>query len=206
MVELHRRTLDVAVKNGGGILSKHKGLLGKVTPALTCFKGNVVLNCVKNQSPPSSVCRCWSIWAVKTYPKDGLNGNSMFRRNCWVYGLLPSNVFSALSFLQVRPEWRRFVISMLQKWLRCPAGTVKLPFCCCNIVNLLIKGHIVWLNHVDFFILFTASTSACENNVFSNLPGKYLIGEQEMFRDFLIKKNWTALSMFSVFVNTELLM
>ncbi|XP_075903676.1 extended synaptotagmin-2-B isoform X2 [Nelusetta ayraudi] len=30
MVELHRRTLDVAVKNGGGILSKHKGLLGKV--------------------------------------------------------------------------------------------------------------------------------------------------------------------------------
>ena len=31
MVELHRRTLDVAVKNGGSILSKHKGLLGKVT-------------------------------------------------------------------------------------------------------------------------------------------------------------------------------
>ncbi|XP_076156305.1 extended synaptotagmin-2 isoform X2 [Alosa pseudoharengus] len=30
IVELHRRTLDVAVKNGGGILSKHKGLLGKV--------------------------------------------------------------------------------------------------------------------------------------------------------------------------------
>uniref|UniRef100_A0A671VWF2 Extended synaptotagmin 2 n=1 Tax=Sparus aurata TaxID=8175 RepID=A0A671VWF2_SPAAU len=30
MVELHRRTLDVAVKNGGSILSKHKGLLGKV--------------------------------------------------------------------------------------------------------------------------------------------------------------------------------
>lgn len=29
MVELHRRTLDVAVKNGGSILSKHKGLLGK---------------------------------------------------------------------------------------------------------------------------------------------------------------------------------
>ncbi|XP_061569476.1 extended synaptotagmin-2-A isoform X2 [Cololabis saira] len=29
MVELHRRTLDVAVKNGGGMLSKHKGLLGK---------------------------------------------------------------------------------------------------------------------------------------------------------------------------------
>uniref|UniRef100_A0A7N9AQY8 Extended synaptotagmin-like protein 2b n=1 Tax=Mastacembelus armatus TaxID=205130 RepID=A0A7N9AQY8_9TELE len=29
MVELHRRTLDVAVKNGGSMLSKHKGLLGK---------------------------------------------------------------------------------------------------------------------------------------------------------------------------------
>ncbi|KAG1939543.1 extended synaptotagmin-2 [Pimephales promelas] len=31
LVELHRRVLDVAVKNGGGILSKHRGLLGKVT-------------------------------------------------------------------------------------------------------------------------------------------------------------------------------
>uniref|UniRef100_A0AAY4A302 Extended synaptotagmin-like protein 2b n=1 Tax=Denticeps clupeoides TaxID=299321 RepID=A0AAY4A302_9TELE len=31
IVELHRRTLDVAVKNGGGLLSKHKGLLGKVS-------------------------------------------------------------------------------------------------------------------------------------------------------------------------------
>ncbi|XP_035981108.1 extended synaptotagmin-2 isoform X4 [Fundulus heteroclitus] len=30
MVELHRRILDVAVKNGRSILSKHKGLLGKV--------------------------------------------------------------------------------------------------------------------------------------------------------------------------------
>ncbi|XP_068160702.1 extended synaptotagmin-2-A isoform X2 [Antennarius striatus] len=30
IVELHRRTLDVAVKNGGSLLSKHKGLLGKV--------------------------------------------------------------------------------------------------------------------------------------------------------------------------------
>ncbi|XP_050971810.1 extended synaptotagmin-2 isoform X1 [Labeo rohita] len=29
IVELHRRTLDVAVKNGGGLLSKHKVLLGK---------------------------------------------------------------------------------------------------------------------------------------------------------------------------------
>nr|XP_046148276.1 extended synaptotagmin-2-A-like isoform X2 [Oncorhynchus gorbuscha] len=30
MVELHRRTLDIAVKNGGSLLSKHRGLLGKV--------------------------------------------------------------------------------------------------------------------------------------------------------------------------------
>uniref|UniRef100_A0A8B9HD96 Extended synaptotagmin-2 n=1 Tax=Astyanax mexicanus TaxID=7994 RepID=A0A8B9HD96_ASTMX len=35
LVELHRRTLDVAVKNGGGILSKHKGFLGKVLVDLT---------------------------------------------------------------------------------------------------------------------------------------------------------------------------
>lgn len=37
MVELHRRTLDVAVKNGGSILSKHKGLLGKVTLVSGCY-------------------------------------------------------------------------------------------------------------------------------------------------------------------------
>ncbi|XP_049930571.1 extended synaptotagmin-2-A isoform X1 [Epinephelus moara] len=35
LVELHRRTLDVAVKNSGGLLSKHKGLLGKVLVELT---------------------------------------------------------------------------------------------------------------------------------------------------------------------------
>ncbi|XP_029109219.1 extended synaptotagmin-2-like isoform X2 [Scleropages formosus] len=35
LAELHRRTLDVAVKNGGGLLSKHKGLLGKVLVDLT---------------------------------------------------------------------------------------------------------------------------------------------------------------------------
>ncbi|CAF97775.1 unnamed protein product, partial [Tetraodon nigroviridis] len=35
LVELHRRTLDVAVKNGGSLLSKHKGLLGKVLVDLT---------------------------------------------------------------------------------------------------------------------------------------------------------------------------
>lgn len=28
--DLHRRTLDVAVKNSGGFLSRDKGLLGKV--------------------------------------------------------------------------------------------------------------------------------------------------------------------------------
>uniref|UniRef100_W5KQ30 Extended synaptotagmin 2 n=1 Tax=Astyanax mexicanus TaxID=7994 RepID=W5KQ30_ASTMX len=39
LVELHRRTLDVAVKNGGGILSKHKGFLGKVRV------GNIILVC-----------------------------------------------------------------------------------------------------------------------------------------------------------------
>ncbi|XP_023694479.1 extended synaptotagmin-2 isoform X2 [Paramormyrops kingsleyae] len=33
--ELHRRILDVTVKNGGGILPKHKGLLGKVLVELT---------------------------------------------------------------------------------------------------------------------------------------------------------------------------
>ncbi|KAK7163508.1 hypothetical protein R3I93_007535 [Phoxinus phoxinus] len=35
LVELPRRILDVAVKNGGGILSKHRGLLGKVLVDLT---------------------------------------------------------------------------------------------------------------------------------------------------------------------------
>uniref|UniRef100_A0A8C1GFP2 Extended synaptotagmin-like protein 2b n=1 Tax=Cyprinus carpio TaxID=7962 RepID=A0A8C1GFP2_CYPCA len=34
IVELHRRTLDVAVKNGGRLLSKHKVLLGKVKKTL----------------------------------------------------------------------------------------------------------------------------------------------------------------------------
>ncbi|XP_048866695.1 extended synaptotagmin-2-like isoform X5 [Brienomyrus brachyistius] len=36
LAELHRRPLDVAVKNGGGLLSKHKGLLGKVLVDLMC--------------------------------------------------------------------------------------------------------------------------------------------------------------------------
>lgn len=37
IVELHRRTLDVAVKNGGGLLSKHKVLLGKVKKHIDGF-------------------------------------------------------------------------------------------------------------------------------------------------------------------------
>ncbi|XP_077362093.1 extended synaptotagmin-2 [Festucalex cinctus] len=35
LVELHRRILDVAVKNSGGLLSKHKGLLGKILVKLS---------------------------------------------------------------------------------------------------------------------------------------------------------------------------
>uniref|UniRef100_A0A7N6ACA8 Extended synaptotagmin-like protein 2b n=1 Tax=Anabas testudineus TaxID=64144 RepID=A0A7N6ACA8_ANATE len=42
MVELHRRTLDVAVKNGGSILSKHKGLLGKVILSNVLFTFNIL--------------------------------------------------------------------------------------------------------------------------------------------------------------------
>lgn len=45
MVELHRRTLDVAVKNGGSILSKHKGLLGKVTPISVVLNQSVLIPC-----------------------------------------------------------------------------------------------------------------------------------------------------------------
>ncbi|XP_058483733.1 extended synaptotagmin-2-like [Solea solea] len=35
LAELHRRTLDVAVKNSGSLLSKHRGLLGKILVDLT---------------------------------------------------------------------------------------------------------------------------------------------------------------------------
>uniref|UniRef100_A0A8C4ZLW5 Extended synaptotagmin-like protein 2a n=1 Tax=Gadus morhua TaxID=8049 RepID=A0A8C4ZLW5_GADMO len=51
MVELHRRTLDVAVKNGGGLLSKHKGLLGKVLVDLTY----------------EDIAKGWTQWYVKLY-------------------------------------------------------------------------------------------------------------------------------------------
>uniref|UniRef100_A0A8C7S5G9 Extended synaptotagmin 2 n=1 Tax=Oncorhynchus mykiss TaxID=8022 RepID=A0A8C7S5G9_ONCMY len=47
MVELHRRTLDIAVKNGGSILSKHRGLLGKVSVSsqkIVCSKWHPILN------------------------------------------------------------------------------------------------------------------------------------------------------------------
>uniref|UniRef100_A0A8C7H930 Extended synaptotagmin 2 n=1 Tax=Oncorhynchus kisutch TaxID=8019 RepID=A0A8C7H930_ONCKI len=49
VVELHRRTLDVAVKNGGNIFSKHKGLLGKVLVDLT----------------HEDIVKGWTQWSVK---------------------------------------------------------------------------------------------------------------------------------------------
>lgn len=52
MVELHRRTLDVAVKNGGSILSKHKGLLGKVILSNVCL---LLIFCISRTSPMYSV-------------------------------------------------------------------------------------------------------------------------------------------------------
>uniref|UniRef100_A0A8C6UTT0 Extended synaptotagmin-like protein 2b n=1 Tax=Neogobius melanostomus TaxID=47308 RepID=A0A8C6UTT0_9GOBI len=55
MVELHRRTLDVAVKNGGRILSKHKGLLGK---ALVDLSGE-------------DICKGWTHWYELS--EDGLS-------------------------------------------------------------------------------------------------------------------------------------
>ncbi|XP_047445778.1 extended synaptotagmin-2-like isoform X2 [Mugil cephalus] len=54
LVELHRRTLDVAVKNGGGLLSKHKGLLGKVLVDL----------------PPEEISKSWTQWYELS--EDGL--------------------------------------------------------------------------------------------------------------------------------------
>uniref|UniRef100_A0A4W5LHU3 Extended synaptotagmin 2 n=1 Tax=Hucho hucho TaxID=62062 RepID=A0A4W5LHU3_9TELE len=44
IVELHRRTLDVAVKNGGNIFSKHKGLLGKVRLDLASYNSTVSIH------------------------------------------------------------------------------------------------------------------------------------------------------------------
>uniref|UniRef100_A0A8C7TNA3 Extended synaptotagmin 2 n=1 Tax=Oncorhynchus mykiss TaxID=8022 RepID=A0A8C7TNA3_ONCMY len=44
IVELHRRTLDVAVKNGGNIFSKHKGLLGKVRLDLSSYNRTVSIH------------------------------------------------------------------------------------------------------------------------------------------------------------------
>uniref|UniRef100_A0A8C7W8X5 Extended synaptotagmin 2 n=1 Tax=Oncorhynchus mykiss TaxID=8022 RepID=A0A8C7W8X5_ONCMY len=51
VVELHRRTLDVAVKNGGNIFSKHKGLLGKVLVDLT----------------HEDIVKGWTQWSVKYF-------------------------------------------------------------------------------------------------------------------------------------------
>uniref|UniRef100_A0A4W6FJ54 Extended synaptotagmin 2 n=1 Tax=Lates calcarifer TaxID=8187 RepID=A0A4W6FJ54_LATCA len=65
IVELHRRTLDVAVKNGGSILSKHKGLLGKVSPAC-CYEYFLAAELVSGSQKtnfPSNLSvqnfRCW---------------------------------------------------------------------------------------------------------------------------------------------------
>uniref|UniRef100_A0A8C7KHI7 Extended synaptotagmin 2 n=1 Tax=Oncorhynchus kisutch TaxID=8019 RepID=A0A8C7KHI7_ONCKI len=44
IVELHRRTLDVAVKNGGNIFSKHKGLLGKVRLDLSSYNSTMSIH------------------------------------------------------------------------------------------------------------------------------------------------------------------
>ncbi|KAJ0022849.1 hypothetical protein NQD34_014983 [Periophthalmus magnuspinnatus] len=55
MVELHRRTLDVAVKNGGSLLSKHRGLLGK---ALVDLSGE-------------DISKGWTNWYELT--EDGLS-------------------------------------------------------------------------------------------------------------------------------------
>ncbi|XP_058482791.1 extended synaptotagmin-2 isoform X1 [Solea solea] len=59
MVELHRRTLDVAVKNGGSILSKHKGLLGKVLVDLS----------------GEDIARGWTQWY--SLSEDGLSSQSL---------------------------------------------------------------------------------------------------------------------------------
>ncbi|XP_018550902.1 extended synaptotagmin-2-A isoform X2 [Lates calcarifer] len=59
IVELHRRTLDVAVKNGGSILSKHKGLLGKVLVDLS----------------GEDISRGWTQWYDLT--EDGLSSQGI---------------------------------------------------------------------------------------------------------------------------------
>uniref|UniRef100_A0A6Q2Z9M3 Extended synaptotagmin-like protein 2b n=1 Tax=Esox lucius TaxID=8010 RepID=A0A6Q2Z9M3_ESOLU len=52
VVELHRRSLDIAVKNGGSILSKHRGLLGKVASPHRIL-GQVPNGTTFDQSPTS---------------------------------------------------------------------------------------------------------------------------------------------------------
>lgn len=60
LVELHRRNLDVAVKNGGGLLSKHKGLLGKVqTSLIYCLYLCVTEKHLFNTMKPSEWKFCW---------------------------------------------------------------------------------------------------------------------------------------------------
>ncbi len=77
IVELHRRTLDVAVKNGGGLLSKHKVLLGKVKKHWWIHSPSFSHSVDHWIFMEAYRCFChrhlWT-WQVKTFLKDGLNG------------------------------------------------------------------------------------------------------------------------------------
>ncbi|XP_051910054.1 extended synaptotagmin-2 isoform X2 [Hippocampus zosterae] len=64
IVELHRRTLDVAVKNGGNILSKHKGLLGKVLVDLS----------------GEDIAKGWTQWYELS--EDGLSSQRSIQETC----------------------------------------------------------------------------------------------------------------------------
>ncbi|XP_072543260.1 extended synaptotagmin-2 isoform X3 [Salminus brasiliensis] len=57
VVELHRRTLDVAVKNGGGLLSKHKGLLGKNKLSPNKLRPKVLVGLTSED-----ISRGWTRW------------------------------------------------------------------------------------------------------------------------------------------------
>uniref|UniRef100_A0A3B4CVN4 Extended synaptotagmin-like protein 2b n=1 Tax=Pygocentrus nattereri TaxID=42514 RepID=A0A3B4CVN4_PYGNA len=68
VVELHRRTLDVAVKNGGGLLSKHKGLLGKVLVDLT----------------NEDISRGWTQW-YNTHTRTHTHTHTHTRTHTYIY-------------------------------------------------------------------------------------------------------------------------
>lgn len=77
MVELHRRTLDVAVKNGGSILSKHKGLLGKVCPAgFPCSGSHFPVLEPPLQVPMLTIC---SAFCLKLQVLVDLSGDDISR-------------------------------------------------------------------------------------------------------------------------------